>query len=298
VVSSEDKPWLAVNRTNGYVYVCWTKATSSFANKQIWLARSTDNGANFTTTLAVSDDLNSTGCSVAVEPDGTVDVAWIKNNNQIMFDRCTTSGTTLSCGTDLVLSRDASGQPTTFKACTSIPTGGVALTGSSNPTIAVDSGAGGNGYRAVVWCVDTNTLPPNLDTYFTLWNPNTATWLTPKAIASTSNQQEFFPTITIDDNHLQQVLFYRKNPNSDVKFNAYITLSGNGSGNFSTPQVMVNDVVDIAATNQVNDGKGIGDYIGIDGSTTRQPAWMDSRGRTGVPAGTQQDIYTATASGC
>jgi hypothetical protein len=59
----------------------------------------------------------------------------------------------------------------------------------------------------------------------------------------------------------------------------------------------INDGVDLDATNQLpNDS--IGDYIGVDGTTTRQPVWMDSRRNSGSPPEKQQDIETATVSRC
>jgi len=92
-------------------------------------------------------------------------------------------------------------------------------------------------------------------------------------------------------------VFYRRNT-GPLLFNAYIALSGNGVGNFSTP-VKINDGGDLDATNQVRDGQFIGDYIGVDGATTRQPVWMDSRrNNSGSPPEKQQDIETATVSGC
>jgi len=163
-----DQPWVAVNRSNGYVFVCWTQRSGGGTTNQIMLARSTNNGQSFSATVTVSDDTNSAGCSIEVESNGAVDVAWIKNNNQIMFDRCTSDGTT--CGTDTALS-------STFTACNTIPLAGYEndvpgyvvrdVTINSNPTIAVDNRPGGNNYRVVVWCVKTTSPTVDYDVYFT-----------------------------------------------------------------------------------------------------------------------------------
>lgn len=293
-----DQPWVAVNRSNGYVFVCWTQRSGGGTTNQIKLARSTNNGQSFATTATVSDDTNSAGCSIEVESNGAVDVAWIKNNNQIMFDRCTSDGTT--CGTDTALS-------STFTACNTIPLAGYEndvpgyvvrdVTINSKPTIAVDNRPGGNNYRVVVWCVKTTAPTVDYDVYFTLWNPNSSSWLTPAKKIVATTQFEFLPTITIDDNDLQQLVFYRRNT-GPLLFNAYTALSGNGVGNFSTP-VKINDGGDLDATNQLRNGQYIGDYVGVDGGTTRQPVWMDSRrDDSGSSPEKQQDIETATVSGC
>jgi len=129
--------------------------------------------------------------------------------------------------------------------------------------------------------------------------PGSVTGRLPRKIANTT-QFEFMPTITIDDNHLQQLVFYRRNT-GPLLFNAYIALSGNGAGNFSTAVKIncedPNNCVDLDATNQL-EGVFIGDYIGVDATTTRQPVWMDSRRDSGSPPEKQQDVETATVSGC
>jgi len=281
-----DKPWVAVNRVSGSsgygnVYVCWTVFTDSFTNAQIYLARSTDNGTTYPSAVPVSADVDSHGCSVAVALNGDVNVAWLRHGNQLMLDTCTNAGTT--CGTDQ-LRANITPLPDTLP--------GTTYDMNSFPTLAIDTAPGGGGYKAIVWA---DYRAGNADIYFTLYNPSTMAWLTPKAIASTTTD-EFFPTITIDSNHFQQVLYYRRTSQAANTFNAFTMLSGNGQGNFSAP-TQVNDGGNISPTNQFSPNF-IGDYLGIDGTTTRQLAWMDSRRTIPGTSSKQQDIYTATASGC
>jgi hypothetical protein len=140
---------------------------------------------------------------------------------------------------------------------------------------------------AIVWADFRSQT--NMDVYFTLSSDNGATWLPAKAIASQPTD-EFMPSITIDDNHLQQVVYYRRmSTDPSIKtFNAFIISSANGTGNFSAP-TQLNDGGNISPVQF--GGTFIGDYIGMDATTVRQPAWMDSRRG-------QQDSYTTTVSGC
>ena len=270
---TNDKPWLAAAPgVAGRVYLTWTKVTSNCTNSRVWEAVSTNWGANFDAGRVVSDDSDSTASSVAVGTDGVVNIVWLKNGNKIMLDRCTAGGTT--CGADRLVAN-----------ITPLPSTIAGFKVNSFPTLAIDNASGGSGYMAIVWA---DKRSGNADIYFTLSSDNGNTWLTPKAIASTPTD-EFFPTITIDDSHLQRVSYYRRVDSSTTSFNLFFITSGNGQGNFTAP-VMVND------GGNIGPGPGspanfIGDYIGIDASTVSQPVWMDSRDAN-------QDTYAATASGC
>jgi hypothetical protein len=193
-----------------------------------------------------------------------------------MFDRCTNGGTT--CGGDTLVAN-----------ITPLPDHIAGFRVNSFPTLAIDNAPGGNGYMAIVWA---DHRSGNADIYFTLSGNNGQTWLAPKPIASDPND-EFFPTITIDDNHIQRVAYYRMDDLSTATFNLFFISSGNGQGNFTVP-AQVNDGGDI---NPAASPGFIGDYIGIDASTVSQPVWMDSRNPNN-PSNREQDIYTATASGC
>ena len=167
---------------------------------------------------------------------------------------------------------------------TSLPSTIAGFRVNSFPSLAVDNASGGSGYMAIVWA---DYRSGNADIYFTLSSDNGSTWLTPKAIASAATD-EFFPTITIDDNHLQRVAYYRRLDSLTTSFDLYFITSGNGTGDFTGP-TQVNDDYHIGPGPE--SPNFIGDYIGIDASTVSQPVWMDSRRAN-------EDIYTATASGC
>ena len=287
-----DQPQVAVNRVSGTtgfgnIYVCWTRLTNeqpdgTFLNGEIRLAVSTDGGSNFNMGgIKVSDDNDSDSCTLAVSIDGDVNIVWLRNGNQLVMDTCTNGGTT--CGTDQLIA-NITPLPGTLP--------GLQFDVTSHPQLAIDNEPSGNGYKAIVWADYRNSGASNADIYFTFAQAH-GSWITPKAIASTTTD-EFFPTITIDTNHLQQVLYYRRTSQSGNTFNTFIILSGNGTGNFSTP-VQLNDGGNIIPA---TDPTFIGDYIGLDGVANRQPGWMDSRRTIPGSSDKQQDIYTATVSGC
>lgn len=87
--TSVDKPYIAIDTTggalDGAVHVVWntvslTTCDGSFCPRAIWIATSTDGGANFSIPLKASGTIlggsNNFGASAAVAPDGHVYVAW------------------------------------------------------------------------------------------------------------------------------------------------------------------------------------------------------------------------------
>lgn len=284
-----DKPWMAADTVSGSpyfgnVYVCWTKFETNNTIARVRTARSTNAGnesvsMTFDAGRIVSDDSNSTGCSIDVDRNGNVQIAWLRNGNQIVMDTCTNGGTT--CGTDRLVA-NITPLPDTFF-----------VPGNSFPTLAIDHGVYGSGYFVMVWA---DNRAGNADIYFTLSKDNGASWLQAKAIASTV-YEEFFPTITIDGNSIQQAVYYqRTSTDPQIKlFNAYIISSGNGAGNFTAP-TKINDGVDIGPTDNFADNF-VGDYIGVDATTVRNPVWMDTRRPKPHGSRYQQDIYTTTVSG-
>jgi hypothetical protein len=74
-----DKDQIEVDRTggpyDGNVYVCFTKFPAN-GQSTIYFSRSTDGGATFSNTIAVSGRNSGQGCDIAVQSDGHVFVSW------------------------------------------------------------------------------------------------------------------------------------------------------------------------------------------------------------------------------
>lgn len=90
------------------------------------------------------------------------------------------------------------------------------------------------------------------------------------------------------------MVYYKRTSQSEEKLNVYMISSANGT-TFSAP-VLINGG---GPFGRDPDYSFIGDYIGIDATTVRQPVWMDAgRTKPNQPTKHRDDIYTATVSGC
>jgi hypothetical protein len=92
----QDKPWMAIDRANDNIYVCWT----SISAEQILFTNSTDHGQSFgpnPPTAITSANTVVQGCSIAVGPTGYVYVGWNDQSttpNHIRVRRSTNGGST------------------------------------------------------------------------------------------------------------------------------------------------------------------------------------------------------------
>jgi hypothetical protein len=114
-----------------------------------------------------------------------------------------------------------------------------------------------------------------------------------KTIAS-APLDEFFPAITVDENHFARVVYLRRVDHETNRFNVYSTYSGDAGSNWNGP-TQVNDGGNISPVLPIDDDF-IGDYIGIDAKFERHPGWMDTRGAP--PLTPYFDAYSAVMFGC
>jgi hypothetical protein len=292
-----DRPWLAANRVSGSlgfgnVYVCWQKFENDFEVSRVRLAVSTNagsesmpmafDGGRFVSDGSGTGSTVAEGCSIAVDLDGNPVILWLRQGNQIVWDKCASGGT--SCGTDALIANIYPVDETLA---------GVTFPVDSFPRIAIDNAPDGGGYIAAVWAAKASPTATNTDIYYTLFAGGA--WRTPVAIAS-EPVDEFFPAISFDDNHLVHVIYYKRTSQSQQSFNTFIVTTANGSS-FSAP-VQINDNIAIRPTNTFNPAQFIGDYIGMDSTAVRKCAWMDSRRTYAHPSNYRQDVYMTTVSGC
>lgn len=297
-----DRPWFAADKRQGNpnVYVSWTRfsGTPASCNSQaISVSRSANYGApgSFSSPTDVSDTAFVQCSTMAVDPNGTANIAWrhILSNKtaRIEFDQCTPGpGGTVNCGTPDKL-------VATINSITLSGLNGLSTRPSSDPVMAINVRGPGTqqyGYIYLVWAAKRvpDPLPPepptDTDIYFTLSNDGGATFLTPYAIPSaTTSTDEFFPTIAVDSANFVNVIFYRRTSQTANAFNAYIITTGNAGQVWSSP-IKLNDGGNITALQNF-----IGDYIGLDANShsTIHSVWLDTRRG-------QNDIYSTIVSGC
>ena len=97
-------PQVAVDATNGNVYVVWDDLlTTPKSQIQIFFSASTNNGLAFSASQNISNDSgNASSPQMALDSNGNINVVWTDNspgNNQIFFSRSSNQGTTFSAAT-------------------------------------------------------------------------------------------------------------------------------------------------------------------------------------------------------
>jgi hypothetical protein len=283
------------------VHVAWAENATSGSQTYtaIRSATSSNGGASFTVNpviiaSALSSDQGKAVAyaNVTTAPDGTVYVMWlsaIHNGDPVLgqffirMRRCTNGGTACEAGDHLVAQINP--LPETLP--------GAHFTTANIPTMAVDTypypESPGTGLMYVVWNEYRTDLPVgsrHSDIYFSRSADGGTTW-TSKAPVVSDEHGEFFPALSVDNNHFLRITFYKRIEFISNAFNAYEVTSGNGGSTFGTPAQLNCG----GAITPLNSDPGIGDYIANDSAFSRHHIWMDLRNGN-------QDVYMTTTSGC
>jgi hypothetical protein len=253
------------------VYVSWFQFACSGGTGMsgMPLARSTNNGLSFTVGPFINDADHGMGApAFGIGFDGTLHVAWsgqnplFATNRALFYDRCTNGGTL--CGTDQVLIQQVSPQ-------------------IGEATLTIDHWPNGSNY--IYLAVKVGRTPAG-DIYFTRSINNGNSWVLPLRAIASAPEEEYFPVMCVDQNHIVHLTYYRSTSTTNRDFsNIFMISSADGGDTWSAP-VQLNDEGPFNS-----DRANIGDYMGMDCSTVRHPVWADNR--DGDP-----NLYTATVSGC
>jgi hypothetical protein len=160
------------------------------------------------------------------------------------------------------------------------------------PYIAIGGSNSGNGWIYLIW-TERSEVSTSTDIYFARSDGEVSNFTFQKTIAS-APLDEFFPAITVDENHFARVVYLRRVDHETNLFNVYSTYSGDAGSSWNGP-TQVNDGGDISPILPLGDDF-IGDYIGIDAKFERHPGWMDTRGAP--PLTKYFDAYSAVMFGC
>lgn len=281
----EDKPYIAVDKNSGNVYVTWTRYNSTY----IYFARSTDGGLTFNDLTKVSDQGNNQGSCPAVGPNGDLYVAWINyTNKEIMIDKSSNPGDPngASFGTDIVVS-----------SVTPISSLNLLSRVNSFPVCAVDPT---NGDVYLAW--DDNRYRES-DILFTRSTDGGQTWLGVNGVpisqggepmnvannkASGFINDQFFPWISVNSNGKVSISFYdrRNYPNND-SVDVYLAESVNGGKSFLN-NIRINTEGFDLSSDPKEGGNFVGDYTGQASTFNKViPTWTDTRN-------TDQDVYMSS----
>jgi hypothetical protein len=302
-----DKPWIAVDNTggagNGNIYVCWTRFDSAAAS-ELRFSRSTDGGATYVNEQILAPGGTAPfGCSVAVGPNGEVNVTWADRAgataNDIRFRRSVDAGQTFSAaisvstgnrhpGTDAIVACGAGNNRPTL-------TGNIRMLHQS--WMAADTTGGPfNGHLYVVWATDPVGTPDNSDAMFSRSTDGGQTWSTPVQIgAGGGATDQFEPFVAVGGTGTVTVAWYdrRNDVANNTLIDVYKTFSRDGGATFdpisrvtavSFPVPPLNPNFDTGVQNCY-----MGEYIAIASDATNfYYLWGDNRNTvvtTGFPGG-------------
>jgi hypothetical protein len=290
------------------VYAVWTRFTGNgargFAGDQIMFSRSTDDGATFSTPMALSAAHNNNaaggrqGAAVKAAPDGTVYVAWldtVQKQAVELVDVSHDGGAHFGSPVIAAVVTDDFISPApgssfrqdsrTFPSLSIGPTGAAYIAWSNRTGDAAGAG------HAVVLVVKSSD--------------GGATWSAPVVAGDVGGRSAFFASLDIDRNGNVDVIFQALDdvpsgtpPGAGVvSYDSYFTQSTDGGTTFSAPRVISTAASDpdASSTNSLR-AQFLGDYITTVADSRGGAAfgvWTDSRNAT--PCAAVDDFRAGTA---
>jgi BNR repeat-like domain len=269
--------------TAGNIYIAWAEYwTSAGGSYGMFIRQSSDGGATFSSPIAVSTSLTSSGPQVAIDSAGNINVAWVGYQCcYVVFSRSSDGGATFTApkvisytSEDLGFRMTLDSKGNIYAVLDSQPSDTIDLSHSSDggatfsytnitndgyatpraPQIATDS----SGNINVVWQDDT---PGNDDIFFSRSSDGGATFSTPQNLSNDPGASDT-PQIVVDSSGNINVVWQDNTPGNSVIF---YTRSSDGGATFSTPQNLSNDPGDSA-----------GPQIVVDSSGNINVAWADN----------------------
>jgi len=238
-VAFEDKELLTCDQTEGIydgnLYVSWTRFYAGPST--IFVSRSVDGGANWSTPLQISDGIYGTQWSVpAVGANGEVYIAWVQfiATDNLLLRKSTNGGISYSAS-DTIFTLLTKGAPTINGNILVFP----------YPALATDiSGSPHNGNLYVTY-MDKSTLLGDQDIFFSTSTDQGTTWSPRKRINDDllgNGADQFHPWAAVNQDGVISIAFYdRRNDPSNLSFDVYLTQSYDGGQTF-TPNKRVSTV--------------------------------------------------------
>jgi hypothetical protein len=285
LISFHDKEWMAVDMSNGNVYVVWV-VFNALMVATVLLSRSTDNGNSYSTPQVISEfqalEFGSQGSTIQVGPDGTVHVAWIDfNNGQLRYTYSTNSGQSFTT-------------PQSISDVDDIPRDALPNSNYRTPTLlmsAVDlSDTNTSGYLYITW---NDYRYGDADILLIYSWDGGQSWSEPIRV---NNDEEgngfdqFFSAVAVSPQGWVHMVFYdRRDDENNTFLWAYYAISKDGGQNFTFNMNMSDENFN-GDYSRDGDNDFIGDYVGITATnTTAYAVWCDTR--DGTSESGRSEIY-------
>jgi len=241
-----DKPWIAVDNTgganDGNVYVCWTRFFSG--TSELRFSRSLDGGLTYQDEQILSASGTAPfGCSVAVGPNGEVNVAWADRTgatvNDIRFRQSTDAGVNFSPAISISTGNRHPGTDTIVVCDVNRPTLNGNIRMLHQAWLVADSTGGPfNGNLYVVWASDPMGTPDNSDVFSSRSTDGGANWSAAVQLGAGGATDQFEPFVTVGGAGAVSVAWYdrRLDPANNFNIDVFKANSEDGGQTFGALQ--------------------------------------------------------------
>ncbi len=297
-VTFHDKEWMAVDPTDGTIYLTWT-IFNAFAVSNIVSSHSSNGGATWSRPVVVSElsslELQVQGSYLQVDDKGTVHVTWIDfGANKVRYSRSTDKGVSFSAVRDISDVQPIPGSPSngTYRTPTL-------------PQLAVDRYPT-SPYYGSVYVIWNDARLGDADIFMVTSRDGGDSWGDAARVnidPMENGADQFFPSAYVSPQGYLHVMFYDRSYDSNntllsityglsfnggqnlsISFNATdVQFDGNGGGGSRLGQIISSG------------GAFIGDYLNIAATNdTAYMLWCDTR--NGSPSAHNSDLYGAAVN--
>ena len=300
----EDKYYVHVDTATssphrGTLYIPWKRVINRDSSTQIMISKSTDEGATWSTPVAVSDRFPKTsedttfGQSFPLArtgPDGQVHVVWNSGTeSSIRYARSSDGGRTWT--TPRVIHRyKPFGVKSTIGGQSNSRVKGV-VRAECYPTLTIDNTGGmRNGWLYLSWAADNY---PNV--YVSRSTDNGTTWSEARIVHSDTTNDQFWSWIALDPTSGDVAVMYAdsRDDSANVLVRTYVSLSTDGGTTWTDRRA--GDGNSDLRNNPFSGNTFAGDYSGCDfRNGIVYPSWVDMRNTTTNRA--DNDVYTAVVN--
>ncbi|MBU3700013.1 MAG: exo-alpha-sialidase [Candidatus Kapabacteria bacterium] len=300
----EDKYYIHVDTAassprRGTLYIPWKRVINRDSSTQIMISKSTDEGATWSTPVAVSDRFPKTsedttfGQSFPLArtgPDGSVHVVWNSGTeSSIRYARSGDGGQTWTA--PRVIHRyKPFGIKSTVGGQSNSRVKGV-VRAECYPTLTIDNTGGTrNGWMYLSWAADNY---PNV--YVSRSTDNGTTWSEARIVHSDTTNDQFWSWIALDPTSGDVAVMYSdsRDDSANILVRTYVSLSTDGGATWVDRRA--GDGNSDLRNNPFSGNTFAGDYSGCDfRNGVVYPSWVDMRNTSTNRA--DNDVYTAVVN--
>ncbi|MBU3679227.1 MAG: exo-alpha-sialidase [Candidatus Kapabacteria bacterium] len=283
----------------GTLYIPWKRVINRDSSTQIMIAKSTDQGATWSTPVAVSERFAKTSEATTfgqsfplarTGPDGSVHVVWNSGTESaIRYARSTDAGATWSAPR-MIHRYNPFGIKSTINGQSNSRVKNV-VRAECYPSLAIDNTGGArNGWMYLSWAADNY---PNV--YVSRSTDNGTTWSDARIVHSDTTNDQFWSWIALDPTSGDVAVMFAdsRDDSANILVRTYVSLSTDGGTTWTDRRA--GDGNSDLRNNPFTGNTFAGDYSGCDfRSGIVYPSWVDMRNTDVIKA--DNDVYTAVVN--